>query len=149
MECEYLSSEQVDSELEDEPEDSAFSVESFQSREGLLFSILERTRVFRDLVDCATRHFENTGRHLQVWGELGEIYAEIQFGLRRYETGTAGSDGIISGNLAEEKTILPERSTDWVTVKSKGDFHFKAKLFDRRQLKGDAQNVCNSHRQCT
>lgn len=149
-EWEYLSREWIDSELEDEPEESAYSVEPFQSREGFPFSILDQTEVFYDLVNCAARHFENTGRYLQVWGELGEIYAEIKFGLRRHGTHTAGSDGTISGKRVEVKTISPEKSSDRVAVKSQGDFEqllivridsdfqFQAKLFDRSELKGVA-----------
>jgi len=149
-EWDYLSREWVDSELEDEPEESAYSVEPFESREGFPFSMLEQTEVFHDLVNCAARHFKNTGRYLQVWGELGEIYAEIKFGLRRHGTHTAGSDGTISGKLVEVKTISPEKSSDRVAVKSQGDFEqllivridsdfqFQAKLFDRSQLKGVA-----------
>jgi len=152
-EWEYISREWIDSRLEDEPEDDASLVEPgmpFQSRDGFPFSTLEQTQIFYDLVDCATRHFENTGRYLQVWGELGEIYAEIKFGLRRHGTHTAGSDGTIAGKLVEVKTISPERASDRVLVKSQGnfeqllivridrDFQFIGKLFDRRELKGVA-----------
>ena len=147
-EWEYLNREWIDSELEDEPEERADSIEPFQSRDGIPFSILEQTEIFLDLVECAARHFENTGRYLQVWGELGEIYAEIKFGLRRHATHTAGSDGTISGKLVEVKTISPEKSNDRVAVKSQGDFEqllivridsefqFQAKLFDRCELAG-------------
>ena len=152
-EWEYISREWIDSRLEDEPEDDASLVEPgmpFQSRDGFPFSTLEQTQIFYDLVDCATRHFENTGRYLQVWGELGEIYAEIKFGLRLHGTHTAGSDGTIAGKLVEVKTISPERASDRVLVKSQGnfeqllivridrDFQFVGKLFDRRELKGVA-----------
>jgi len=149
-ESEYISRESIDSLLEDEPEDDAYSVEPsglFQSRDGFPFSVLEQTQIFQDLVDCAARHFENTGRYLQVWGELGEIYAEIKFGLRRHATHTAGSDGRIARKLVEVKTISPEKTSDRVRVKSQGDFEqllivsisrefqFKAKLFERSELK--------------
>jgi len=99
-------------------------------------------------VDCAARHFENTGRYLQVWGELGEIYAEIKFGLCRHGTHRAGSDGTIAGKLVEVKTISPERAGDRVFVKRQGDFEqlliiridqnfqFQGKLFERSELKG-------------
>jgi len=145
----YISREWVDCQLEDEPEDDAYSVEPgepFQSRDGFPFSILEQTQIFQDLIDCAARHFENTGRYLQVWGELGEIYAEIKFGLRRHGTHRAGSDGTIAGKLVEVKTISPEKSSDRVVVKSQGnfeqllivridrDFQFQGKLFDRNDL---------------
>jgi len=152
-EWEYISREWIDSQLEGEPEDDARSVDlgkHFQSREGFPFSILEQTQIFQDLIDCATRHFQNTGRYLQVWGELGEIYAEIKFGLRRHGTHRAGSDGTIAGRLVEVKTISPEKGSDDVFVKSQGnfeqllivrinrDFRFQGKLFDRSELKGGA-----------
>lgn len=152
-EWEYIDREWIDSQLGDEPEDNAYSVEPgepFQSRDGFPFSALEQTQIFQDLVDCAARHFENTGRYLQVWGELGEIYAEIKFGLRRHETHRPGSDGTIAGKLVEIKTISPEKASDRVLVKRQGnfeqllivridqDFQFQGKLFDRSELKGVA-----------
>lgn len=152
-EWEYISGEWIDSELEDEPEDEAHSIElseCFQSRDGFPYSVLKQIEIFQDLVDCAARHFENTGRYLQVWGELGEIYAEIKFGLRRHGSRTAGSDGTISGKLVEVKTISPEKTSDRVLVKSQGNFEqllivridrnfqFQGKLFERSELKGAA-----------
>jgi hypothetical protein len=153
-EWEYLiNREWVDSQLENEKEDDAHSVtkgEPFQSRDGFPFDIPKQTHIFQDLVDCAARHFENTGRYLQVWGELGEIYAEIKFGLCRHETHRAGSDGTIDGKLVEVKTISPEKTSDRVLVKNQGDFEqllivrinrdfqFQGKLFDRSLLKGNA-----------
>ncbi len=151
-EWDAISIEWIDSNLSDEPEDDAYSVDKdvpFQSRDGFPFNAQEQTRIFQDLVDCASRHFHNTGRYLQVWGELGEIYAEIEFGLRRHETHRAGSDGTIAGKLVEVKTISPEKSSDRVLVKSQGnfeqllivridrDFQFQGKVFDRSELKGN------------
>jgi hypothetical protein len=150
-EWEYISRDWIDSQLETAPGDDAVSVKPgthFQGRDGLPFSTLAQTKIFVDLVDCAKRHFENTGRYLQIWGELGEIYAEIKFGLRRHGPHEAGSDGIIAGKLVEVKAISPEKTSDRVFVKSQGnfeqllivridrDFHFKGKLFDRSELKG-------------
>lgn len=147
----YIDREWVDSQLEDAPEDDGYSIEPpepFKSRDGFPYSVLKQTDIFQDLVDCAARHFENTGRYLQIWGELGEIYAEIRFGLRRHGTHTAGSDGTIAGKLVEVKTISPEKASDRVFVKSQGDFEqlliiridrnfqFKGKLFDRSELTG-------------
>ncbi|MES5814684.1 hypothetical protein [Pseudoxanthomonas sp. Soil82] len=149
----YVDRDWVDSQFNDTPEDDAYSIEPsepFASREGFPYSILQQTEIFQDLVECAIRHFENTGRYLQVWGELGEIYAEIKFGLRRHGTHKAGSDGTINGKLVEVKTISPEKSSDRVIVKSQGDFEqllivridqdfqFQGKLFNRSELKGRA-----------
>jgi hypothetical protein len=150
-EWEYLDKEWLNSQLEGEGEDDANSIElgeTFQSRDGFPFSVLKQTQIFQDLVDCAIRHFENTGRYLQVWGELGEIYAEIKFGLCRHEAHRAGSDGTIEGKLVEVKTISPEKVSNRVLVKSQGDFEqllivsidrefqFRGKLFCRSELKG-------------
>lgn len=149
-EWEHIDREWVDALLEEEPEENAQSVDPARSREGFPFSFLEQTEIFQDLVDCAARHFENTGRYLQVWGELGEIYAEIKFGLRRHATHAPGSDGTIDGKLVEVKTISPEKTSDCVLVKRQGnfeqllivridqDFQFQGKLIDRSELKGSA-----------
>ena len=121
---------------------------AFKSRDGFPYNALEQAEIFHDLIDCATRHFENTGRYLQIWGELGEIYAEIKFGLRRHGTHEAGSDGTINGELVEVKTISPEKNSSSVLVKTQGnfekvlvirideDFQCEGKLFDRTELKG-------------
>ncbi len=147
----HIDREWVDSHFEDASEETSYLVEpsaSFKSREGFPFSTLEQAEIFHDLLDCATRHFKNTGRYLQIWGELGEIYAEIEFGLRRHRTHEAGSDGTIQDKLVEVRTISPERSSDCVLVKSQGnfeqllivriarDFQFQGKLIDRSELNG-------------
>lgn len=149
----YIDSDWLDSELEQVPEDDIQSRRpsgAFSSRAGFPFSIPEQMQIFEDLVDCANRHYDNTGRYLQIWGELGEIYAEIKFGLRRHGAHEAGSDGTIAGKLVEVKTISPEKSSGRVVVKRQGDFEqlliiridrdfqFKGKLFDRCELKGGA-----------
>ena len=147
----YISRQWVDEELKVQSPASAKSLkpkEQFKSRDGFPFSVLEQAEILEDLVDCAERHFQNTGRYLQVWGELGEIYAEVKFGLRRHATHRAGSDGTIEGKLVEVKTISPEKVSDQVVVKSQGDFEqllvvridehfeFTGKLFDRKELSG-------------
>ena len=150
-EWEEISGAWIDSQFDEEPEDSTDSVakgKAFQSREGFPYSVLEQAEIFDDLVECAARHFENTGRYLQIWGELGEIYAEIKFELCRHRSHKAGSDGTIAGKLVEVKTISPERTDGQVLVKRQGDFEqllivrisrnfrFQGKLFDRSELKG-------------
>lgn len=147
---EWISWDWINSQLEDESDkkSSAEPVEPYRSRDGFPFSVLKQAEIFHDLVDCAERHFENTGRYLQVWGELGEIYAEVKFGLRRHATHTAGSDGTIAGKLVEVKTISPEKTGDRVLVKNQGDFEqllivrinqafeFEGALLERGELRG-------------
>ena len=95
-EWEYISKDWIDAALSGVPAEAPSAVktkEPFKSRSGFPFSVLEQTEIFHDLVECAERHFHNTGRYLQIWGELGEIYAEVKFGLRRHGSCEAGSDG--------------------------------------------------------
>lgn len=144
---EWISWEWINTQLEDEPLDSPCEIEHEPSREGFPYRILEHTEIFYELVSLAERYYENTGRYLQVWGELGEMYAEIKFGLRRHASMHPGSDGTIRGELVEVKTISPEKASDRVVVKRCGDFskllivkidrdfQFQAKLFDRSSLR--------------
>lgn len=147
-ECNYIEIDRawVDSKFADHAADNP--KKTFKSRDGFPYSTLEQAKIFHDLIECATRHFENTGRYLQIWGELGEIYAEIKFGLCRHGSHNGGSDGTIAGKLVEVKTISPEKANDHVLVKSQGDFEqllivridedfqFTGKLFNRSELKG-------------
>ncbi len=152
----YIARQWIDEVLRDQSPSSAIDLkrtEPFKSRDGFPFSVLEQAKILEDLVDCAVRHFENTGRYLQVWGELGEIYAEVKFGLCRHATHRPGSDGTINGRRVEVKSISPERSSDAVFVKSQGDFEqllivridenfeFKSKLIERSELSGSDGKV--------
>lgn len=146
-EGEWISWEWINTQMEDEPEESIDEIEHVPSREGFPYRIVEHTEVFYDLVSLAERYYENTGRYLQIWGELGEMYAEIRFGLRRHGSMHPGSDGTIRGELVEVKTISPEKSSDRVVVKRSGnfekllivkidrEFQFQAKLFNRAELR--------------
>ena len=121
--------------------------ETFISRDGFPYSHLEQINILEDLIECAKRHFENTGRYLQIWGELGEVYAETKHRLCRHGSRRAGSDGKIGDKLVEVKTISPEKNNNFVNIKKQGDFEqllivridknfeFESKLFDRAELK--------------
>ncbi len=124
-EWEDIDGDWLDEQFDDKARDRATSdkpCKPIQSRDGFPLSVLQQAQILEDLIDCAVRHFDNTGRYLQVWGELGEIYAEVKFGLRRHGTHAAGSDGTIDGKLVEVKTISPERANRTVQVKRQGNF---------------------------
>src|SRR3712207_336514 len=53
----------------------------------------ELAMLFEDLVRNAAEYYGMTGRYLQIWGELGELYAEVKYGIRRHRPHTKGSDG--------------------------------------------------------
>lgn len=78
---------------------------------------VEVVKIFQDLVSIAEAYKQETGRYLQIWGELGELYAEIAYGLARHRPGTQGSDGRIGNDWIEVKTISPEKHGATIQVK--------------------------------
>lgn len=103
--------------------------------------------VFHDLVESAVRYRELAGRHLNIFGELGELYAEVKFGLRRHRLYAAGSDGRLGNDFIEIKTIGPGNRSKKVRVKRSGnfnklivvriddDFQFEARVIERKVLR--------------
>ncbi len=107
---------------------------------------LELIRVFEELVDVAMDYKHITGRYLPVFGELGEIFAEITFGIKRHKPRTQGSDGRLGNDFIEIKTITPEKKSKKVVVKRQGNFNkllvvkisenfeFEARIQDRKDM---------------
>lgn len=103
-------------------------------------------QIFEELVDTASNYKYVTGRYLPVFGELGELFAEITFGIKRHKPGTPGSDGRLGNDFIEIKTITPEKRSKKVVVKRKGnfnkllvvkiseDFEFEARMIDRKHM---------------
>ena len=106
----------------------------------------ELVSIFERLVEVAVDHKVLTDNYLQVWGELGELYAEIRFGVKRHRPKTQGSDGRLGNDFVEVKTISPEKSAHKVEVKRSGNFNkllvvrinehfeFEGKMVDRKVL---------------
>lgn len=84
---------------------------------------LDAIDLFQRFVEVAMDHKAITGNYLQVWGELGELYAEIKFGIKRHRPMTQGSDGKIGNDFIEVKTISPEKNGHQVQVKRAGNFN--------------------------
>jgi hypothetical protein len=107
----------------------------------------ELVDVFEQLIEAATDYKALTGRYLQIWGELGELYAEVKFGVKRHRPHVPGSDGKLGNDFVEIKTISPEKAKSKVQVKRtgnfnkllvvkiSGDFTFEGKMIDRRELR--------------
>ncbi|WP_211205659.1 hypothetical protein, partial [Eikenella corrodens] len=82
-----------------------------------------KEQIFNSLIGNAKEYYSLTGRYLQIWGELGELYAELEYGLKRHkDVNHEGSDGFINGKLVEVKTISPLKQHNQVVVKKKGSF---------------------------
>lgn len=107
----------------------------------------EMAMVFEDLVNVAAEYKSLTGRYLQIWGELGELYAEIQYGIQRHKPHTQGSDGKLGNDFVEVKTISPEKGGEHIYVKRSGnfskllvvkindEFDFESRMIDRKEIK--------------
>lgn len=106
----------------------------------------EILQVFGELVEAAAKYKTLTGRHLPILGELGELFVEIKFGIKRHNPMTRGSDGLLGNDFVEVKTITPDKRKDGVRLKRAGnfsklvvvkisdDFQFAARMVDRQIL---------------
>lgn len=114
----------------------------------------ELEAIFESLVDSAESFYKLTNRYLQIWGELGELYAEIEYGIKRHKPHTKGSDGKLGNDFIEIKTISPEKNKEEVRVKRAGnfnqllivkissDFTFEGQLIARKDLpKGEGKHA--------
>ncbi len=102
--------------------------------------------VFEGLLETARHYHEITGRHLQVYGDIGELYGVITHGLKLHRNYAQGSDGRIGNDFVEVKTITPFKGSDVVTlnltrnfskvliVKINEHFEVRGKLIDRKAL---------------
>lgn len=109
-------------------------------------STLELWELLSELIESARTYLNITGRHLPIYGELGELYGEIKYGIKRHKPNTAGSDGKMGNDFVEIKTISPHKSNNVVSVKLDGnfnkllivkiseDFTIKSKMLDRKNL---------------
>lgn len=114
----------------------------------------ELVEIFESLVDSAKSYHALTERYLQIWGELGELYAEIKYGIKRHKPHTQGSDGKLGNDYIEIKTISPEKAGGLVEVKRAGnfskllvikitkEFDFEGRFIERKKLsKGDGKHA--------
>lgn len=102
--------------------------------------------VFRDLLELAERYHRGTRRHLQVYGDIGELFGAIAFGIRLHQNYAKGSDGRLGSDFVEVKTITPFKKNDTVTlrldrhfskvllVKISEKFAVSGRLIDRKDL---------------
>ena len=108
--------------------------------------------VFENLIDTAQSYHDLTGRHLQVYGDIGEIWGVITHGIKLHRNYAQGSDGRLGNHFVEVKTITPFKSNDIVAlnlkrnfskvliVKINENFEVRGRLIDRKALpktKGD------------
>lgn len=121
-------------------------LEDHELREAFPKAHIEVVHAFTDLVELAQRYHYLTGRYLEIWGELGELFVELKFGLKRHRRYAPGSDGRIGNDFVEVKTLSPGKAAEFVRVKRSGNFSklvlvkideefaFKARVIDRKRI---------------
>ena len=109
--------------------------------------------IFEDLISLAQQYNFQTGKHLQVYGDIGELYGAITHGIKLHNNYAQGSDGRLGNDFVEVKTITPFKKSDSISVKLSGnfnkllivkineDFELSAKLVDRSKLPKTKNNV--------
>jgi hypothetical protein len=102
--------------------------------------------IFQGLLETAIDYHCLTGRHLQVYGDLGELYGAITHGIKLHRNYAQGSDGKLGNDFVEIKTITPFKTKSAVTlnlernfskvliVKIDAEFEISGKLIDRKDL---------------
>ena len=113
---------------------------------------LSLVSVFESLIGTAEEYYHLTGRHLQVYGDIGELYGAITHGIKLHRNYAQGSDGKIGNHFVEVKTITPFKKNDTITlnlkrnfskvliVKIDADYEVQSRMVDRKDLpkvKGD------------
>lgn len=77
---------------------------------------------FKQLLSLAEDYHFETGRHLQVYGDIGELFGAIHYGIQLHRNYAKGSDGRLGDDFVEIKTITPFKQTDTVIVRLDRNF---------------------------
>lgn len=110
----------------DEPQPALLPVLEWEARMACRYphGSVPVIRQFIRLARAAAEYRETTGRHLNVYGVLGELYGALVWGISLHRKENAiGSDGRRGKDHVEIKTIGPRSTTDRVQVKLSGNFN--------------------------
>lgn len=77
-------------------------------------------------MDAAQHYHIATGKHFSIYGEIGELYGAIMYGIKLPKDYAEGSDGRLGNDSVEVKTITPFKNNQSVTVRL--DRHFSKLL---------------------
>ena len=81
---------------------------------------------FRDLLTLAESYYIETGQHLNVYGDIGELFGAIMYGIKLHKNNAQGSDGRLGNDFIEIKTISPTNDKGLTSVRL--DRHFNKLL---------------------
>ncbi len=82
---------------------------------------------FHDLLTLAESYFSDTGQHLNVYGDIGELFGSIMYGIKLHKNYAQGSDGKMGCDFVEIKTISPANDKERTLVRL-DDRHFNTLL---------------------
>lgn len=101
---------------------------------------------FQDLLTLAESYFVDTGQHLSVYGDIGELFGAIMYGIKLHKNNAEGSDGRLGNDFIEIKTISPANNKEQTSVrldrhfnkllvvKISNDFEVSGRLVERANL---------------
>ncbi|MDD9718844.1 hypothetical protein PVW48_18955 [Dinoroseobacter sp. PD6] len=102
---------------------------------------------FNDLLLLAKSYFHDTGRHLNVYGDIGELFGALHYGIKLHRNYAQGSDGKLGNEFVEIKTLSPARNDDQASVRLENrhfskllvvrilpDFSVSGRMIDRCDL---------------
>lgn len=78
---------------------------------------------FQDLLALAESYYHQTGQHLQVYGDIGELFGAITHGIKLHRNYAQGSDGRLGDDFVEIKTITPFNKHDRLSIRLDGNFN--------------------------
>ena len=108
---------------------------------------------FHDLLTLAESYFHKTGQHLSVYGDIGELFGAIMYGIKLHRNYAKGSDGRLGNDFVEIKTISPLNNKEQTSVrldrhfnrllivKISDDFEVSGRIFKRVDLPKRTGNV--------
>lgn len=78
--------------------------------------------IYHQLLQLAKHYYQATGHHLQVYGDIGELWGVLNYGIKLHKNYAQGSDGKMGNDFVEIKTITPFKRRNFVLVKKSGNF---------------------------
>lgn len=78
------------------------------------------------------------------FGEMGELYAEIRYGMKRHRPCAEGSDGRVGNDFLEVKTITPWKTKPRVSVRRQGHFNYLVVVKVSEHFMFDSRKIARS-----
>ncbi|WP_234416540.1 hypothetical protein [Ruegeria sp. Alg231-54] len=82
--------------------------------------------VFEELLEVAQHYHITTGKHLNIYGDIVELYGAIMYRIKLHKHYAKGSDGRLGNDYVEVNTITPFKNNHSVVVRL--DRHFSQLL---------------------